>query len=307
MNTRDIEAFLTVVDAGSIMAAASRLHLTQPAVTRRIQGLEQSLGAELLDRQSKPLKPTTAGRNAYELGRRVLGSVQDLRSGMAANGDVIGEFRLGVTPSQSDDTLTGPLDSLRKSYPQLTLLVSTAWSHELVDHVAANRIDAALVYLPGDTAIPSTLEATPITRNRVCVVAPKSFGLGGKRLSLADVAEHSWLLSQDGCGFRRTLKQALARAGLPFVVAVESFNAELRMALVARGIGLGLTTEQTLARSKHRNAVDVLDLRDFKSDIRVQLVHRVNAGRLAAPLAEFGAMLKGLHTEGQNARTLRRQ
>jgi len=62
MNTRDIEAFLAVVDTGSIVGAAQRLNLTQPGVTRRVQNLEQNLGIDLLDRQSKPLKPTAAGR-----------------------------------------------------------------------------------------------------------------------------------------------------------------------------------------------------------------------------------------------------
>ena len=78
MNTHDIEAFIAVVETGSISAAAARLNLTQPGITRRVQNLEASVGAGLLDRMSKPLKPTSAGREAYELGRRVLRSVDDL-------------------------------------------------------------------------------------------------------------------------------------------------------------------------------------------------------------------------------------
>jgi len=62
MNTRDLEAFLAVVETGSIVGASARLHLTQPGVSRRIQSLEEQLGVSLLDRQSKPLKPTAAGR-----------------------------------------------------------------------------------------------------------------------------------------------------------------------------------------------------------------------------------------------------
>ena len=82
MNTRDVEAFLAVVETGSIVAASARLNLTQPGVTRRIQSLELVLGAELLDRESKPLRPTAAGREAYEQGRRLIGVIEDLRSGV---------------------------------------------------------------------------------------------------------------------------------------------------------------------------------------------------------------------------------
>ena len=60
MNTHDLVAFVAVVETGSVVAASARLNLTQPGVTRRIQNLEEMLGAQLLDRLSKPLKPTAA-------------------------------------------------------------------------------------------------------------------------------------------------------------------------------------------------------------------------------------------------------
>ena len=61
MNTRDLQAFVAVVESGSMVRAAERLHLTQPGLTRRVQNLETMLGVELLERQSKPLKPSAAG------------------------------------------------------------------------------------------------------------------------------------------------------------------------------------------------------------------------------------------------------
>jgi DNA-binding transcriptional LysR family regulator len=299
MNTRDLEAFLAVVDGGSIMAAAARLHLTQPAVTRRIQGLEQALGIELLDRVSKPLRPTRAGREAYELGRRVLESVQELRSGLAEEG-VGGELRFGVTPSQSDESLCGPLDALRRAHPNLALHVTTGWSQDLLDQVEANRIDAALVHQAGEAALPAALAADPIERHRAIVVAPKGL-LTRRRAALADLAEQPWVLSQDGCGFRRVIRQALAREGLPFVVAVETLNSELRLSLIARGLGVGVTTDATLARSRHRALVDVLDLRDFKAEIRSWLVHRPTSGRLAAPLAHLADSLRTAYAKTTKA------
>ena len=58
MNLFDLESFVAVVDSGSVMAAALRLHLTQSAVTRRVQSLEEELGVSLLNRQMRPLLPT---------------------------------------------------------------------------------------------------------------------------------------------------------------------------------------------------------------------------------------------------------
>ena len=79
MNLIDLEAFVSVVDHGSVVAAAAGLHLTQSAVTRRIQNLEDVLGMPLLDRKTRPLQPTRAGQETYEFAKPVLSSVNDLK------------------------------------------------------------------------------------------------------------------------------------------------------------------------------------------------------------------------------------
>ena len=106
MNMRDLEAFLAVVETGSIVGASARLHLTQPGVSRRIQSLEERLGVALLDRQSKPLKPTAAGRETYAHGRRMLRVLDDLKTGLSPDGVVAGEFRLGLSPYLSEVGIT---------------------------------------------------------------------------------------------------------------------------------------------------------------------------------------------------------
>src|SRR5690349_3316731 len=145
MNTHDIEAFVAVVDTGSISAAALQLNLTQPAITRRIQNLEQTLGMSLLDRGSKPLKPTGAGREAYQLGRSVLRSVGDLVAGVAPDGAPTGELRIGITPSVGDVALAGPIDEVRAAFPQVSLRVTSAWSPTLIRMILAGSLDAAAV------------------------------------------------------------------------------------------------------------------------------------------------------------------
>src|SRR5579859_2878991 len=124
MNTRDLEAFLAVVETGSIVAAAARLHLTQSGVSRRIQSLEEQLGVALLERQSKPLKPTAAGRETYAHGRRMLQVLNDLKTGLSPEGAVSGEFRLGISPYLSEVGITALADRLRDSFPNLMLRIT---------------------------------------------------------------------------------------------------------------------------------------------------------------------------------------
>jgi DNA-binding transcriptional LysR family regulator len=291
MNTHDIEAFLAVVDTGSIVGAAARLHLTQPGVTRRIQNLEQSLGIDLLDRQSKPLKPTAAGREAYALGRRVIASVEDLCSGVAPDTPPSGDFRLGLTPFLSDGAMAAPIDALRDSYPKLTLRVSSGWSGDLLAQLQDGRLDACAIFVPTGMEPSENLARDHLGTHPALVVAAKSLGLGASA-SLAEIAALPWVLNQDGCSFRRVMRRALEVEHLPFNVAVEVLSPELRLSLVARGFGLGITTSAVLKASPLRQKLQVVKVAGFDASIHGWLVHRPPAGRLARPIADLADDLR---------------
>src|SRR6185312_13879853 len=258
MNTRDIEAFVAVVETGSIVAASARLHLTQPGVTRRIQSLEERLGAVLLDRQSKPLKPTAAGREAYELGRGVLRSVADLDAGLAPGGEPSGEFRIGITPFLAQVALGTPVDRLRAAYPRLYLRISAAWSPALLARIAESRIDAAAVFLPETVEPPEDhLARVLLGAERVIVVASPALGLP-PQASLQELSRYPWVVNQDGCGFRQALHRALEATRLPFEVAGEALGPDLQLSLIARGMGLGMATRSILDLSPLRDEVQIV-------------------------------------------------
>jgi DNA-binding transcriptional LysR family regulator len=286
MNIPDLEAFVAVVETGSIVAASARLNLTQPGVTRRIQNLEEGLGAALLDRQSKPLKPTPAGLEAYEQGRRVLRSLEDLKASVAQDGAVRGEFRLGVMPYLSEAALSLPLDRLRESFPQLTLRITSGWSPRLVEQVARSELDAVALCLAEGVMPPEDLVADDLGAQQVLLVAAPRLAIP-RPASLEDLSRFPWIMNEGGCGFRAFIRQRFEAARLPFQVAVEALNVDLRMSLVARGLGIGILTPAAFAGSRWRDAVEVIETADFHPQVRAWMLHRPPAGRLAQPIAAF--------------------
>lgn len=286
MNTHDLEAFLAVVETGSIVGASARLNLTQPGVTRRVQNLEDLLGTTLLDRQSKPLKPTAAGREAYEQGRRVLRSLEDLKSGLAPDAPVRGEFRIGIMPYLSDAALAAPLDRLRIVFPELTLRITSGWSPRLVEQVVRNELDAAALCLAEGIEPPAELVAADLGPQQVLLIAAPELGVP-RQASLAELSRFAWVMNENGCGFRAFLRHTFEAARLPFQVGVEAMSADLRMSLVARGHGIGVVTPAALAGSPWRDRIEVLDAAEFRPRVRSWLLHRAPAGRLTRPIALF--------------------
>jgi DNA-binding transcriptional LysR family regulator len=290
MNTHDLVAFVAVVETGSIVAASARLNLTQPGVTRRIQNLEEMLGAKLLDRLSKPLKPTTAGHAAYEHGRRVLRMIDDLKSGVADDGAVRGEFRLGLTPFLSETGLSGPLDAVRSEFSELAVRVVSGWSPHQLERISRNELDAAAICLPDGLLPPADLVADDFGVQAVVFVVARDMKIPGT-VDLEYLSRMFWVINQDGCGFRDTLKRRFEAAHLPFNVAVDALDSELRLSLVARGVGIGLVTPVGLKRSAFRDQLKLIKVRDFKPKVRAWLVHRAPAGRLEKPIRAFGDRL----------------
>jgi DNA-binding transcriptional LysR family regulator len=286
MNIRDLEALLAVVETGSIVGASARLHVTQPGITRRIQNLEQRLGATLLDRQSKPLKPTAAGKQVYEHGRQVLRSLGDLMAGVSPDGELQRELRLGVMPYLSEAALVAPLDRLRTAHPKLTLRIVSGWSPYLVEQVAHGALDAAVVCLPDGAPTPQGLAGDDLGVQRVLLVAAASLQVPSPA-GLDTLARYPWIMNENGCGFRAYIRNRFEAEGLPFDIAAEVQSADLRLLLVARGMGIGIVTPAAFAASPSREDVRIIDTPGFTPQVRAWLLHRPPAGQLAQPLAVF--------------------
>ncbi|HEY4146509.1 LysR family transcriptional regulator [Pinirhizobacter sp.] len=302
MNTHDLAAFIAVVDAGSIVQAANKLHLTQPAVTRRVQGLESLLGVELLDRQSKPLRPSAAGREVYRKGRQLLEAESELMTSVNPGTEPGGELRLGMPPYLADMMLATPIDRLRERFPKLSLRIQSTWSPGLTAAVEGDLLDAAVIGAADGNAPPASLIAHAFSRQPIRIVAAPSLGLPAK-IDLKRLAGFSWVLSQNGCGMRTVLRRTMEAANLPFNVTVEAVGSELQLSLVARGAGVGMVTADLLERSHYRDRLKVLTVADFRTDVVGWLAYRPLPPRLAAPVALLLEELRKLPIASRHTRS----
>jgi DNA-binding transcriptional LysR family regulator len=271
MKISEIRAFLAVAEAGSVHGAAARLNLTQPAVSRLIQRLEMELGAQLLDRSSKPPTLTHAGRQALAHGRRVLQALEELAGSVADGAEPRGSFRLGVSLGLSQLVLNEPLDALRRRFPGLVLQVSSAWTGDLLKEVESNELSAAVVLSSHRSEPVTSLPLKRVGSDRLMVVAQATSPLP-PRAPLAELAGQGWVLHPEGCSYRDALKRALAQAGAPLAVAVEAFDQELQLSLVARGNGLGLVPSCLLRHSTYQSQLRCIEVPEIDYRLAVWIV-----------------------------------
>lgn len=148
MDTKFLETFLLAVDNGSIAEAARRLNLTSAAAAKRIRALESEIGAVLVSRSGRTIKPTAAGGAIVERARRFLAEARDFQS-IAAIDRPTGQLRLGATQSGLTGLLPDIIVLMKSKYPEVDLHITRGTSETLYRKMLdGDALDAAIMVQP---------------------------------------------------------------------------------------------------------------------------------------------------------------
>jgi DNA-binding transcriptional LysR family regulator len=145
------------VENGSIAEAARRLNLTAAAVSKRIRALESEIGAVLVTRSGRTIKPTEAGAAIVERARHFVIQARDFKS-IAATDRPSGQLRLGAFQSAMSGLLPDILALMKERHPQIDIHITSGISSELYRKVSdGDELDAAIVAEP-PFAIPKSCD-----------------------------------------------------------------------------------------------------------------------------------------------------
>ncbi len=147
-NLKALRYFVAVADAGSFTAAAAAIAIAQPALTRQIRELEESLGTQLLNRLPRGVRMTAAGVTLYESAQRILGEAdrvsQNLRTGLSA----VASVSLGVPPTLGRVLLPGLFESCQQLPGALPMRAREAFTPALLEWLERGIVDMAIVTNP---------------------------------------------------------------------------------------------------------------------------------------------------------------
>ncbi len=237
MDADSLAAFLEIADAGSFSSAAERLHVSQPAISKRIAGLEQRLGARLFDRIGRRVLLTEAGRTLLPYARRVREDLEDGRRALShLSPDLQGRLTIGTSHHIGLHRLPSVLKSFAHAHPDVDLDIQFMDSEVACEAVLAGKLELGIVTLP-TTPLPG-LESRRIWRDPLAVVVSPEHALARrKRVSLAELARHPAVLPDEATYTHRIIKAELARHGVqPRVRLATNYLETLKMLV---GIGLG--------------------------------------------------------------------
>ncbi|MCW5720067.1 MAG: LysR family transcriptional regulator [Devosia sp.] len=169
MDIRRLDAFVKVVDLGSVTRAAGVLRLAQPALSQQIAGLEQDFGAKLLVRSPRGVTPTEAGLVLYRYASTIHRQLEEARRNIKnVSGELSGNVAVGLAPWSSASLLAPALlRRIRQTHPGLLIQVSDIFGVAYSELVLRGKIDLALLY--GDTP-PRGLHYKTLYREDFCLL-----------------------------------------------------------------------------------------------------------------------------------------
>ncbi|HEY8612245.1 MAG TPA: LysR family transcriptional regulator [Roseomonas sp.] len=260
-----MRTFLTVVETGSVSAAARLLGLTQPAASQQLREMERRLGIRLLERAAGRSISTAAGEALIAPARRALAAAGDAEAAVSAHREGgAGRIRLGTGATACIHLLPPVLAALRRRMPALEVIVATGNTPEMVQRVEEGDLDLALATMP----VPRrrSLLVTPLVTDALVALLPEGAApTGAGPIGAAALARLPLILYESGGTMRGLVDGWFARAGATPQVTMELGSIEAIKALVAGGLGASvlpaLSLDAPVGSTVHRTLRPALSRR----------------------------------------------
>ena len=241
MELRHLRYFVAVAEAGSLtVAAARRLHTSQPSLSRQIRDLEDELGAQLLTRRARGIELTPAGRAFLDHARLVLSQVE--AAGEAARRVAHPSrprFTMGFLTGHELKWMPEALRILHDELPNVDVMISSQYSPLLADGLSKGKIDAA--FLRRERGVPD-LAFRLLVKEPLMAVLPSDHRLAAlKSISPGDLVSETFVTVSDTAPvLRMVIDNYLKRSGINIKPTHEVDNLAMAMSLIASTGGVGL-------------------------------------------------------------------
>ena len=237
MKLRHLQAFATIVDVGGLARAATRLHLSQPALSRQIQALEADLGVPLFDRIGRRVQLTSQGEDLLQRSRQLLAEAESLgeRARELKSGET-GILRVAATPQVIENLLAPFLVQYRWRHAGVEVRLVEGGGARLLGWLERGEVHLSLTPVG-----PSRFEGQVLYPIHVIAVLPAAHRLARRAvLEIAELADEPLLLPQHGFGSREWFDIACDIAHIRPRVLLESAAPHTLVALAATGYAIAI-------------------------------------------------------------------
>lgn len=262
----ELQLFHLVATSRSFTKAGQEAGLTQSAITRQIQGMENSLGTALFERTTRHVSLTPAGQFLFERSKGILKEVAASIHQLQENFHLVPKtIRVGVSGSIGLAYFPGFFVAFRKKFPKVQTQIVHQPSRQILGSLESQELDVGVICPP--PRLPGNLQITHCFEDRFIVIAPPDFkSTHPEPLTRPEslekmFREQQWLLINKECNTGRLLDRWLTRHGVQLERAMEMDNFDLIVNLVGMGMGVSIVPHRSLPLYPNRRSITRIQLK----------------------------------------------
>lgn len=234
---QQLQGFVAVAERGSFRAGADHIHLSAPALSRRIEKLETILGARLFNRTTRDVELTPLGRVFLERARAAL---DDLESAMLGISDIAasrsGHVTVACVPSAAIHFLPSVVGSFSERFPLIRIRVIDEAASQVLASVVSGESDFGISFM--GSLLPG-VDFDPIHTDPFVLAMPRTHALAQRKtVAWADLTGERLIAVARSSGNRQLLDDALAKAGVNPAYRFEVSHIATLLGMVEAGLGL---------------------------------------------------------------------
>ncbi len=239
-----IEGFVRIARRQKLGEAARELFITQPALTARIQRLEEELGAPLFLRTPTGMKLTDPGQTLLPYAVRALDAIEEGRRQVAelARGTA-GQLSLGAAPAVSTYVLPAVLRQFAEAHPNVRLTVRTGHSEEVLGMVLSDEVEVGIVRSlrhPG-------IQSVPLYEEKLVLVADRRHAFAKRgRIRVERLADEQLIVFDRASSYHDLTSSFLREAGVTPRALMELDNIDATKKMVQQGLGVALLPQSAV-------------------------------------------------------------
>ncbi len=248
---QQMEVLISLVGEGSFSLAARKMTLTQPAITKSIKNLEDSLGASVVNRNNAGISLTPEGKILYDYALRMIRLREEAKTKInKLHENTGGNIYIGASTIPAAYILPRALSEFKKKHSDIRIHIKTADSNEAMNMVLDNEVEIGVI---GMKPLNKKLLAEPLWKDRLILAVPKLHPWHKKKsITLPELMNEQFVIREKGSATRDLLESSLKEAKSvslsQFNICSELGSSEAIKEAVIAGLGVSVISLHAVAR-----------------------------------------------------------
>jgi len=248
------------------------LHLSQPTITLHIKDLEELLGVSLLDRHTRKVAPSKAGKVVYKYGKEIISLVKQMEKELEFFKDEnLGTIEVGGSTIPGQYFLPKIIKNFSQAHPGISIFLRLGDSKKIVDAVVNGEIDIGMI---GAIFNQKSISYKPCFKDEIVLIAPPD--VEKIEITPEDVCKVPLIKREEGSGTWKNVLDAFEKAGVDtmrFNIIGEMGSTEAIKEAVKAGLGWGFVSKLAIELEESLGLVKVIPVKGLRIERKFYLIH----------------------------------